>query len=138
MRVEPHRSAVGIDVETILRQSGQVRPCELAAQGEYQSVVAKGLRPLGIVVGHGPRGDVDARHLALDAAHADGHQHLVERHARLRKVGLVVPHTDRMPRRIVQQHDLDLPCAEHLARSRGRKCAPEAGETAAENKDASG
>jgi hypothetical protein len=69
---------------------------------------------------------------------ADWIEHAVEPHPRVAEIGLVIAYPDRMPRRAIDDDDLDLigPGAEFLKPASGTYSGPKTGETSAQNQNA--
>jgi hypothetical protein len=97
MRAKPCRGIVGVDVECVLRQSGDRRANQLAAEGEHQPVVGQRHRPASAVAQNFVPVAVDRGHLSDDKLGTDRPKHLLERHPDIAEIGLVVAYPDRMP-----------------------------------------
>src|SRR5262249_44300174 len=107
MVAEFGRAVVGVHVEAVLGKARDGRPEELAAEGENETVVEKGLRSVYRVDGRGLRGQVEVGDLPFHAADADRAEHVIKGNADRSQVGLVVPHTDAVKGVAVDQGHRD-------------------------------
>lgn len=130
---------VGVHVERPAREARQWWVDEFAAERTDQTVVAE--RAHAAVRGahqHFGACGIDLHHLAFDPLDAGRREHVVERHARVAQVRLVVAHANGVIRVAVDERDADRIwcCAAAVNGSRRAECAPQAGEAAAEDEDA--
>src|ERR1041385_3677317 len=97
MRAEPCRGIVSVDVECVLRQSGDRRGNQLAAEGEHQPIVGQRHRPAADIAQDLVPAAVDRGHLSDDKIDTDWPKYILERHPEIAEIRLVVAYPDRMP-----------------------------------------
>ena len=138
--VEPNRSVICVDVERMLRHPWDVGPNELAAEGEYESVVRKGLLIFSVRHVDKLPAQVDAGDPAFHTQNTDRAEHVVERYADRCQVGLVVADADAVKGVAIDEGHLDRlrSVAELIELASRADGAPESGKSATENEDLSG
>src|SRR5262249_28535497 len=137
MVAEFGRAVVGVHVEAVLGEARDGRPEELAAEGENETVVEKGLRSVYRVDGRSLRGQVEVGDLPFHAADADRAEHVIKGNADRSQVGLVVPHTDAVKGVAVDQGHRDrvrVP-AQFVELAGRADRAPQPGEPTSQNQD---
>ncbi len=138
MGIEPRGTLVSIDIERKFAEPGNVGADEAAAQGEDQPVIGDQSTCGTQGVGDLPAVEIDADDLACNALDADRFEHLVKRHPDAAQIGLVVPHTDRVPLIAIDHGHLGrVPAdAELVQCPRRANRAPQAGEPGTHDEDA--
>jgi hypothetical protein len=131
--LQRRRAVVGVDVECELTQTGDVGFDDLAAQCDHETVVAV-CSERG---GHGVRYRVDGGHVGGDVLNSRRVEHIAQRNAARRQVGLVVADPNVVVGLRAEHCDFhtamrDAELVESPGRTQGR---PQARETRAEHDD---
>jgi hypothetical protein len=95
---ETHGPGIGVHVKAIFCQTGDVRPIELTAKGQHETVVLKACESHG--AGHLDLdlliGEVDASHFPFDSLDAHRPEDIIQGNPDRTQIGFVVPDSDAM------------------------------------------
>src|SRR5262245_887268 len=140
MGVEFGCAVVRVHVEGMLGQSGDLRPEELAAEGEHEAVIGKSLLATRRCYGHKLFRCVDAGDLPFHAPDTDGVEHVIKAHPDMSQVRFVIPHANAVEGVAVDQGYFDRvgPLADFVELAGRADRAPKPGKPASQNKDSFG